>query len=356
MIRQLIASLSIFCLVTASAFADAWTDCGTRLIQDGVVAQKVSEMIGSDREKAAEVLQKKADDIRLLLLAKMFADDTGLCKNEIVEIAKFKELKLSFESNNIRYRFDIDVDKLFDYYETQTAIMVYNDRTKKIWDVIKSSDIKKSYWSKDCSARWISGNPSYKNKAVNQAGRKTFPEFGGDKNSFFLDFEDGNDKRAFPGFVIMDKSWSTKEEIVIFKHLPTAVKRTQTFADALQNSTCGNQGLAVYLVSIAGNPDKTGSTGHKGAGATIAGTGVGIGAVIIGSTAIASGTAIVGGIAYGTAGLLISAGLSLEAIPVVGWIVGTAAIVAGGIVALMPEAITKDITQVYVLDGPHIIR
>ena len=367
MIKKLIPFLLAVFYVT-SAFSNAWDDCSQRLIQDGGFAEKMTQIIKDNREDPTEILEKKTDDIRFLLLAKMFSDDTGLCKNEIIDIAKMDSLQLAFDIDGTEYEFDIDVNTLFDYFQTQTAIMVYNDRSKKMWDPIKNDDIKNLYWSDACSDHTIADNLD-NDASVNIAGQKIFTEYGGTENEFFLDFEDGNNQRAFPGIIISDESNSTEEKLVVFTHLPTAIKKAEAFAKNLTNSNCGNQGLAVYLVSLVGNSDKenskitgiedtiksaTSDAGGGKAGSIIAGTGVGIGAIIVGSATI-TGAGAIGTAAYGVASGLIALGLSVEAIPVVGWIVGTAAIIVGGAIALYPADIA-DIKQVYVLDGPHLIR
>lgn len=348
MIKKISTFLFII-LFVVPAFGGAWQNCAQRIINDGVFAQKVREIVGNDRAKAGEVLQAKADDIRLLLLAKMFDTETGFCKNEIVDIAKQKTLELAFDVDGRTYQFDIDVDRLFDNFATQTAIMVYNDRSKRMSNPIKNSDIKKSYWSDSCSDLTIWDNLDDK-ASVNIAGQQIFSEYGGTKNEFFLDFEKGNTQRAFPGLVLEDVTNSTEENIVIFTHLPTALKKVESFAKNLENSSCGNQGLAVYLVSIAGNPDK-GNSGYGTAGTVTAGTGLGIGTIMVGGTAIAAKGFL--GATIGAA--LISGGASVSWVPVAGWIIGGAALVVGGVITLIPANIAN-IDQVYVLDGPYIIR
>lgn len=351
MIKKLLGFLLVLGLYTGVAHADAWTDCGAKIIANGGFATKVSEIIKSKPGVSpGETLQSRADDLRLLLLAYMFDNETGLCKPEITEIAKFDELKLSFELNGTKYRFDINVDNLFDHFETQTAIMVYNNRNKRTWDVIKSSDIPKLYWSNKCSNHTIWYNLD-DDASVNVAGQNIFTEYGGTDDEFFLDFEKGNDMRAFPGIVLQDVTASTAENIVVFTHLPTAIKKAKAFADKLQNSHCSNQGLSVYLVSLAGTHSQTGVKGNETAAKWIAGTGVGIGTIMVGGVAVAA-KGILGAVVGSS---LIAAGASVSWVPVAGWIIGGAALVAGGIISLVPTKIA-DIESVYVLDGPHIIR
>ncbi|MDL2296135.1 hypothetical protein LJC18_05025, partial [Lachnospiraceae bacterium OttesenSCG-928-E19] len=198
-----------------------------------------------------------------------------------------------------------------------------------------------------CSRSWISGNPGVGGSAVSKAGSKVFSSYGSD-NMFFLDFVDGNNKRAFPGIVLMDKSWSTGEEIVLFRHLPTAIKMTKSFSEQLQNSGCSNQGLAVYLATVAASPDRVASGGG--------GKDVAAGVGIAGTVATAGmGLALTGGIAA-KAGVIMSFGVGAGAsVPVAGWIVGIAAGVVGGILSLVPPEIAK-IEKITILDGPYTIR
>lgn len=387
MIKKLIPFLlAIFFITPAFSIQDAWDICSERIIQNKTFSKAVTNMIKNDRENAGEIIESKANDIRLLLLANMFADDTGLCKQEIVDIAKMDTLQLAFDIDGTEYEFNIDVSTLFDYFQTQTTIMVYNNRIGKTWDPIKNDDIKNLYWSDACSDHTIADNLD-DDATVNIAGQKIFTEFGGTKNEFFLDFEQGNNQRAFPGIVIEDETNYTEEKIVVFTHLPTAIKKAEEFAKNLQNSNCGNQGLAVYLVSLAGNQHDENSTeeeeeedensteelvdnnpnniklsenintndsGSGKTGSIIMGTGVGIGTIIVGGSTI-TGISILGAASYSIAGWLITAGLSAEAVPVVGWIVGTAAVIVGGAIMLAPADIA-DIEQVYILDGPHLVR
>mgnify|MGYP000874290887 CR=1 FL=1 len=357
MINKLVTFLLLLFIVTPS-FGDAWQDCAKNIIQDGEFAQNVRDIVGDDRNDAQKILQSRASDIRFKLVDKMFSVKNGLCKNEIVDIARMKTLKLSFDVDGKIYRFDIDVDTLFDYFPTQTAIMVYNDRSKKIWDQITNDSIKSLYWSDECSDHTIWENLD-DSAAVNVAGQQIFTEYGGTKNEFFLDFEKGNNQRAFPGLVIEDVTGNTEENLVLFTHLPTALKKFDAFAKNLENTTCGNQGLAVYLVSVAGTPDSKnninvaagkGFEPGGGTGRNIgAGVGIGIGVpVLAGMTTAALGAT--------TTGAIMSFGLAAAGtMNPVGWIVGGVALVAGGIIALVPTDIA-DIKQVYVLYGPYIIR
>lgn len=348
MINKLVTFLLLLFIVTPS-FGDAWQDCAKNIIQDGEFAQNVRKIVGDDRNDAQKILQSRADDIRLLLVDKMFSVDNGLCKSEIVDIARMKTLKLSFNVDGKIYRFDIDVDTLFDYFPTQTAIMVYNDRSKKIWDSIKNDSIKSLYWSDECSDHTIWENLD-DDAVVNVAGQNVLSEYGGSKNEFFLDFPSGPSQRAFPGILLEDVTHSTVENLVLFTHLPTALKKVEAFAKNLENSQCGNQNLAVYLVSIAGTPDKTIAAGKEISHGGSTGRDATSGAVMgIGTTVGLATAASVSGILTTTGTIAI-----LTSNPV-GWIVGGVILGIGGIIAVVPTDIA-DIKQVYVLDGPYIIR
>ena len=138
---------------------------------------------------------------------------------------------------------------------------------------------------------------------------------------------------------------------------------TKTFAEKVQKSECSNQGLSVYIASVAGNPDKHNTSGNvnntttKGNWNAATGAGVGIGAVITGASYL-TGTAIVAGAANAIVGagvlqFAVAAGVS---VPVAGWIVGGVIAGVAGVIALWPQNITKEIQQIYILDCPHTIR
>lgn len=337
----------LFCITPT--FADSWTTCAEKIVKEGTFSKKITEIIGENRENAGEILQSNADEIRLILLDKMFGHynkTAGLCNDEIIGIAKMEKLQLAFDVDGNEYEFDIDVNKLFDHYPTQTAIIVYNNRDKELFNTIKNNDIKNIYWSDECSDHTIADNLD-DDAIVNIAGQETFSEYGGKNNEFFLDFEKGNNQRAFPGMLLSDESGSTTEKIVIFTHLPTAIKKMQAFAKNLENSSCGNQNLAVYLVSIAGN-----KYNHSKGYGTAASLVSGVPTLVIGvSTAIALTSTSVA-VTAGTTAL----GATIAAVGgPIGWIVGGGMIGIGYGIAMIPDDIA-DIEQVYVLDGPYIIR
>jgi hypothetical protein len=240
------------------------------------------------------------------------------------------------------YAFQFKMSDLFQYADIKTGIMVYNNKSLQPGDVIQLSDIPSLYWNSDCSDHHIWENLS-DDAAVNVAGQRTFGQYGGGSNEFFLDFEEGNNRRAFPGLVLMDKTGSTTERIVSFSNLHTAVSAAETFAKNLNNSACSNDGLAVYVVAL--DVQKT-SNNNKDGWAITAGV-VGGPAAIVGVSSILAATGV-------TSGILTAASVS-STVPVVGWIVAGALAATAGAISLIPGEIS-DIQQVMVLDGPYLIN
>ena len=136
----------------------------------------------------------------------------------------------------------------------------------------------------------------------------------------------------------MDKTHSTKEELVSFNNLPTAINAAQQFASALNDTRCANDGLSVYVVSTKVQELESG-------------TGWGITAGVVGGTA-----AIIGISTYAgwTAALFTAAGVTASA-PVVGWIAAGVLAAAAGIFSVIPSEI-EAINQVMVIDGPYLIK
>ena len=264
-----------------------------------------------------------------------------LCSGNLSTLTKRANGKVWYERDGKTYAFQFKMDDLFSYLNIPTSIMVYNSRNLKSGDIIKLSDIPKLYWSDECSDHVIWDNLD-DDAGVNVAGQKVFSQYGGSDNEFFLDFEEGNDRRAFPGLVLMDKTYSTKEELVSFNNLPTSIKAAQNFASALNGTRCANDGLAVYVVST--NVQKL-STDKEGWG--IAAGIVGGATAVVG---ISSGLA-----ALGVTSTLLTAASVSSTVPVVGWIVAGALAATAGAISLIPGTI-QDVQQVMVLDGPYLIK
>lgn len=287
----LIASLFIF----HSAHCDLLTDCMDKITDN----ESFKSMLTND------VFKGTGDITRELVTenkSKIFAAigegllEEPACFDNISAIARRKNGKVWLEYNGKTYAFQFSMSDLFEYVSIPAGIMVYNDRSLGPGDKIELSEIQKLYWSDACSDHSIWENLE-NDAAVNVAGQKVFSQYGGEKNEFFLDFEEGNNRRAFPGLVLMDKTHSSSEAIVAFGNLQTAIKAAEEFANALNGTACSNDGLAVYVVELDGMPLPTKDR---------------IGLSIVGS--------------------------------LVAWFV-----------AVLPTEI-KDIKQVKVLDGPYIIK
>ena len=200
--------------------------------------------------------------------------------------------------------------------------------------------------------------------AVNIAGQSTFNEFGGSKNEFFLDFADGDNRRAFPGLVLMDDTGSSREKIVSYRNIATGIAKAEEFAEKLKKTACYNQdGLAVYLVALdvkriediqkenpAGKDVNT--SGWQTGWAIAAGVG-GAATTWIGASAAAvavSSAATSWVPAWLGSAMLATATTSW--VPVVGWIAGALTVTAVTVASLYPYEI-QDIQQVMILDGPY---
>ena len=148
-----------------------------------------------------------------------------------------------------------------DDQETVLAIFVYNQSNKKPGDEIKLSDISKLYWSDECSDHTIWENLD-DDAAINVAGRQVFNKyyldagmdkfFSNAKNfEYFLDFEEGNNRRAFPGLVLTELGGgglSSAEFIVSSYNKATITQYAEEFANELKNTACANDNLFIYVV------------------------------------------------------------------------------------------------------------
>lgn len=212
--------------------------------------------LGDKDELTDEIVQDKKEKIYILLAKKI----TEKCPSDIILIAKQKGRGIiPFSHNNKEYVFDFDVQKVFNYTNAQLGFIVVKNKNLSRNDILKVSDIpnKSKFFNSSCSAqnaRIVIPDDT----AVNVAGQAVFSEFGGDKNEFYLDYAEGDNRRAFPGLVIMDQSLSPVESMVIYQSLPIALERYEQFGEKLKSSACSNQNLALYLVSI--EADKTSKT------------------------------------------------------------------------------------------------
>ncbi|MBO7042875.1 MAG: hypothetical protein J6W08_03335 [Alphaproteobacteria bacterium] len=333
--------LFFFCaLLISTAHADVLDDCLNKIVKQDKIWQdilfnKSNGIFGflgdNDEVKDEDVQNNKAKIYNLLA-----KDIEAICSDKVVQIAKISgRREIPFTHNNQEYAFDFDISRIFDYTDNiRTGILVINKRNLSPGNVLQLSSIpKKQKFFSDACSDWTIWDNLDDDGAVNVAGQAVFNEFGGSKNEFFLDFAEGDNRRAFPGLVLMDETGSTKEHIVTYLNPSVAMKKTQQFAEKLKGSTCSNQGLAVYLVAL--NVKKDTTSGAKD------GWAIGL------ASGGAAGAATAGVALWVTAG-------AATTVPIAGWIVAGVLATAATVVTLVPATIEK-INQVMILDGPYIL-
>ena len=301
-----------------------------------------------DKQKLQEFINGHSGDFFGLVAGNVLSH----CMKDIHDLnnmADITSIKIPFQIDDKKYELDVDTNKLFEYTTIPSQILVIDKRDKKPGDVIKKSDITKNYYffSAECSPHIIFHNLSDK-AAVNKAGQAAFAAYGGSENEFFLDFPVGESCRAFPGLVIGDfGGWGAEEKIITYNNFQEGRKAMKSFAEHLQNSQCGNQGLAVYQISIFNKP-YTKENGTQGwgiaagiAGGTLAYLGISAGLAAAGVSAgvISVGTAIAGSNFWNP----------------VGWIVAGATLVLGAVLAFVPSDLA-DVPQVVILSDPIFIK
>lgn len=237
----LVMALSIF---TRAATCTPLDECMEKISQSFGDAL-YSEIFNSSTQLNEEIAQKNKSKILALIAENVLQS----CEADLPEIAETQRANLLFVHDGQNYAFNFSIPEMFEYIDMRLGIMVYNKRTKSYPDIIKLSDIPKLYWSNECSDHVIWDGLN-NNAAINVAGQRVFSQYGGGDNEFFLDFEEGNNRRAFPGLVLMDKTRSSNEYIVSYTNFITGKQVAEQFAEALQNSYCSNQSLAVYLVEL----------------------------------------------------------------------------------------------------------
>lgn len=338
--------------ITSAKAADTPLDkCINKISADETIWKAgLATIFGDSEPDDAVVDQNKAQIYQLLT-----SSFQGLCGENLISIAKTNKerAKINFAYKGKEYAFDFSLDRIFDDFGIQTGILVINKRNLMPNSVLKLSDIpKKEKFFPDACSDWTIAlsltdldHGLDDNAAVNVAGQAVFSEYGGSQHEFFLDFAEGDDKRAFPGLVLQDVTMSGEERIVYYTNIKTALQRTQQFYEKLKGGPCSNSNLAVYLVALnvqQGTMQQT-SGDHK-TGTNIA-SGIAVGGVATGAIATGVGMTAIGG-------SLTAAAAASAAIPVAGWIVaGVAGIAAAGF-AMWPTKIAN-IQQVMILDGPH---
>lgn len=245
-----------FCLFPAITWADMLNDCMHKISDSNSFKTAMTNDIFPD---AATLTQEGATQKKAEILTLVGNELLSNCSENLSTLAKQANGKVWYPRDSKTYAFQFKMPDLFQHLNIPTALFVYNKNNLKTGDVVKLSDIPKLYWSNQCSDHtiWDGLND---NAAVNIAGQQVFSEYGGDKNEFFLDFEQGNNRRAFPGLVLAEYTkqyYNQTEAIVMFSNISTADQYAQKFANALQNSACSNDSLYVYVVKFDKDPTFT---------------------------------------------------------------------------------------------------
>lgn len=339
--------LILFAFFISSADANILDTCITKIVETPELWQNmlfdktngIFNILDDQEQLTDDIVQSNKSKIYTLIASDVLLN----CRDNMANIAKIPRGQIPFNHDTHQYAFDFSTETMFDYIDIRTGFLVINKKNLKPGDVLQLSDIprKQKFFSDECSD-WTVWENLDDDAAVNIAGQAVFNEYGGSKNEFFLDFAEGDNRRAFPGLVLMDKTGSTKETIVTYRNLRVALEKMQQFGEKLKTSACTNQGLALYLVALDVQKDTTNAkVGWKVA----AGVGGGAMAWLGASYAIATFTTV-----SNTA--IVASGIAAMSVPVVGWIVGGIAVATATAIALYPSQI-QDIQQVMILDGPY---
>lgn len=240
------------------------------------------------------------------------------------DIVDAETLTIPFQMDGKYYSLNVNVATLFNYVNLKFGILVTTKRDKMRGDVITKDEMPKDYFfSGQCSDHWVRVNID-NDVPVNKAGQAAFPTYAG--NEFFIDFPSGKNNRAFPGLVIASKKGiGGSEQVVWFQNYKVARENAKKFANALQNTPCANDMLAVDVISLDTVP------------------------------VIQNGKkqwAISGGVVGGAS---IALGIALASNPV-GWIIAGIAAAGGAVAyAIAPQSLA-DMEQVMVMDGPYLIK
>ena len=331
--------LSIFLFFIFGIFniclADTTTDCMRKISANPDFQNTlINTVFAGQTSLTDEIVQQAKSKILATTAATMFVT----CPNDVSLLAKQQNGKIWLTINNQKYGIVFKMSDLFAYTNIRVGILVSNNRTLGPGDTINQSSVTNVYWSDACSDHIIWDNLD-DDASINVAGQQVFTQYGGKENEFFLDFQEGNNRRAFPGLVLMDDTWSTSESIVSFTDLPTAIATAQQLSEALKNSRCSQQNLAVYVVALDTQQIETDGHGAWGYGAGVAGTTALIAAGLAATTTPVS-LALIGVLTV----------MSVPAWIALGGVVGT----VGAVISLIPSEIEL-LEQVIVLDGPYII-
>ncbi len=348
--KKLFMILCLFCTYVSGAMAaSSLQNCLNKISNDETVKASLKEIFDTmpDDSTPKDIANQK-NKIFTVLAFGVFDN----CRAELSYIAKESpdsqaEIKVQFKGKEKTFHVANDI---LDYIDTPIGVLVTKKTNLSVGDVLELSQLerKTKFFPADCSPHRIWYNLD-DDAAVNKAGQTVFTEYGGSKNEFFLDFADGDNRRAFPGLVLMDRTGSPTEDIVTYHNVRTAIQKTEQFSRLLKSTACANSGLAVYAVYLA--VEKEGSTREKTGWKVAAGIGGSAFAWFSTATALSAAGTVTAASTGLAAGLYASAAMS-GTVPLVGWIVSAALAATATAVLLYPQEIQL-LDQVMVLDGPY---
>ena len=335
--------------------ANTLDDCLQKISSDNTLWQQrlfdkkdgVFNTLGEKEILTDELVQKNKAKIYTLLAGNIMLK----CNKDLLEIAKIPRGLIEFVHDKNKYAFDFSTETAFSYIDMRTGILVINKRNLVPGEVLELSSIQKDkkFFSDECSD-WTIWDNLDDDAAVNVAGQAVFNEFGGSSNEYFLDFAEGDNRRAFPGLVLMDKTFSTKEQIVSYRNINTGIEKARQFATKLKGGVCSNQNLAVYLVALDVKRDT--SSGKNG---WVVAAGIGGGAfawIGLSAAAVATPLAATAWLPTVVGNAMLSTAAVSSGVPVAGWVVAGVLVAGATAISLYPFEIEK-IQQVMILDGPY---
>ncbi|MDR2269188.1 MAG: hypothetical protein LBD94_03315, partial [Rickettsiales bacterium] len=144
------AKLQIFAIllsiVSSSVFADSWDSCMSNVIAHGGFAQKLQEIFKDEPKLSQELVDDFAPQLRQSLISNMII----ACMKQpgdwklLVEIARrFYKGMLTLKHNGEQITFKVDIQKLYQYLGTKTAIMISNNMTYNVGDPVPRTAIAK---------------------------------------------------------------------------------------------------------------------------------------------------------------------------------------------------------------------
>lgn len=322
--------------------------CIEKTVKDPGVKSGLEAIYATLPDTAPKTIKLHETEIHDVLALGIFQN----CRDELFSIAQddpdsVAEVPMVVNGKNKNFKIR---NAVIDSIQTPIGILVTNKTKLRHNEMLKLSDLpkKEKFFPAACSPHRIWYNLD-DDAAVNKAGQKLFyPE-----HEYFLDFAEGDNRRAFPGLVLMDRTSSPTEEIIVYYSIREAIAKTKEFHKLLQNTACANSGLAVYAVFLAVRPDETIKKGseHEMTGGKVAVVVGGAGVAWLGTSSALAATGIATATSTGLAALLYGTAASTSWVPIAGWIVSAVAVVGGTIALMWPQKIQL-LDQVMVLDGP----